>query len=143
MKYKKCAVIVVLDQKNNKVLVCDRKGVTPAAWQFPQGGLDFQESFINAAKRELYEETGLSENDVEFIKNSDVYFYDFPKHVKSSYKGKETMWFLAKKIKEEVEIKVNEEFNSFKWDTPQNVYDNIVAFKKENYLLGLKSLGLL
>jgi len=57
--YRKNVVIVVFDQEKNLCLVGNRAGFKDA-WQFPQGGVDLGESFLEAAKRELYEEMGIS-----------------------------------------------------------------------------------
>ena len=50
--------IVVLNL-NNQVFVGKRKDNPNNKWQMPQGGVGQNESFMDAMKRELYEETGL------------------------------------------------------------------------------------
>lgn len=57
--YRKNVVIVIWDESVNLCLVGNRANFS-SAWQFPQGGVDLGESFIDAAKRELYEEMGVS-----------------------------------------------------------------------------------
>ena len=56
--------IVVLN-KENKVFVAKRIDNPKNFWQMPQGGVDEGEDFLNAALRELEEETGMKK--VELI----------------------------------------------------------------------------
>ena len=49
--------IIVANEKG-QVLLAKRTG-TPNAWQFPQGGINDQESVVDAMYRELHEELGL------------------------------------------------------------------------------------
>ena len=48
---------LIVANKQGKVLLCKRKGVN--SWQFPQGGIDYAENSLKAAKRELLEEVGI------------------------------------------------------------------------------------
>ena len=66
--YRKC-VGIVLCNKENKVLWCERKDA-PGQWQFPQGGIDDGETFIEAAKRELKEETSVVSVENIVVSNS-------------------------------------------------------------------------
>ena len=56
--YRKNVGIVVFNQ-NKKVLMCARADSDDFNWQFPQGGIDEKEDIVTAAKRELFEETGI------------------------------------------------------------------------------------
>jgi 8-oxo-dGTP diphosphatase len=54
--------------KDNKILLGKRIGKTGfGTWCLPGGHFEFGESLIDAAKRELKEETGLSANKLEFL----------------------------------------------------------------------------
>ena len=46
--------------KTEKVLMCARADKPGFAWQFPQGGIDNGETPLEAAYRELKEETGIT-----------------------------------------------------------------------------------
>ena len=50
--------VIVLNQ-NNKVFVGKRKDNPVNKWQMPQGGVDPGETFLEAMKRELEEETSI------------------------------------------------------------------------------------
>ena len=50
---------IILLNHENKVFVGKRIDNPKNFWQMPQGGIDKDESFLDAAKRELKEETGI------------------------------------------------------------------------------------
>ena len=50
--------IILLNHENN-VFVGKRIDNPKNSWQMPQGGVDQNENFLQAAKRELEEETGI------------------------------------------------------------------------------------
>jgi 8-oxo-dGTP diphosphatase len=60
--------------KNGLILIGKRKNSHgEGTWNFPGGHLEYLESFIDCAKRELYEETGLiADEDVKYISNQPV-----------------------------------------------------------------------
>ena len=71
--------IIVLN-KNNQVFVGKRKDNPSDKWQMPQGGVDENESFITAMKRELFEETGIK--NIEIIKQLEkMYQYNLPENL--------------------------------------------------------------
>jgi len=75
LPYRKGVGIMLLNQET-KVFIGKRIDSTKA-WQMPQGGVDQKEDVLNAAKRELKEETGITS--IEIIKKSEKEFvYDLP-----------------------------------------------------------------
>ena len=110
------------------------------AWQMPQGGVDKGENVKVAAKRELYEETGIQS--IRIIKQSDKeYIYDLPDHLlgkiwKGKYKGQKQTWYLMKFLGPDSEININQkhpEFNEWKWVSIDELPNLIVNFKKDLY----------
>ena len=91
--------IIVLN-KNNQVFVGKRKDNPGDKWQMPQGGVDENESFITAMKRELFEETGIK--NIEIIKQLEkMYQYNLPENLvgiiwKGKYSGQKQKWFITK-----------------------------------------------
>ena len=58
--------------KENKVLVGKRKDNPIDKWQMPQGGVNKNESFLTAMKRELLEETSIK--NIEILKELENWF---------------------------------------------------------------------
>ena len=111
------------------------------AWQMPQGGVDRKEDYETAAKRELYEETGIQS--IRIIQKSKVeYTYDLPEYLlgkiwKGKYRGQKQNWFLMKFLGPDSEIDLNQkfpEFNEWKWVDIKELPSLIVPFKKKLYL---------
>jgi putative (di)nucleoside polyphosphate hydrolase len=111
-----------------------------SAWQMPQGGVDQDENIVDAVKRELKEETGVSS--IKIIKKSDkIYTYDLPDYLlgkiwKGRFKGQKQTWFLAQFLGTDDEINLdqkNAEFKEWKWVGINELPDLIVPFKKNLY----------
>ena len=118
------------------------------AWQMPQGGIDKDEDIESAAKRELFEETGIQS--IRIIKKSEkIYTYDLPEHLlgkiwKGKYKGQKQTWFLIKFLGPDSEININQkhpEFNEWMWVDIQKLPELIVSFKKDLYLSVVKEFS--
>ena len=62
---------IVLNNKN-KIFVGKRKDNPVNKWQMPQGGVNKNESFLTAMKRELDEETSIKS--IQVIKGLDGWF---------------------------------------------------------------------
>ena len=110
------------------------------AWQMPQGGIDKDEDIESAAKRELFEETGIQS--IRIIKRSEkIYTYDLPQHLlgkiwKGKYKGQKQKWFLMRYLgkDEDINIKTNKpEFLEWKWIELDKITEVVVDFKYHVY----------
>ena len=138
--YRKNVGLIVLDQ-NNLLLICRRKG--KKTWQFPQGGIDADESPIKAAYRELYEEVGIKKNQVKIIQKSKHWYrYDLPEKYKpwpkslKNFKGQTQKWYMLK-ANAELEInllnEVPQEFVEYKWSSYWHALASVVPFKQDVY----------
>ena len=140
--------IIVLNNKD-KVFVGKRKDNPGDKWQMPQGGVDKGEDYITAMKRELIEETSIS--NIKIIKELEkIYQYELPEDLvgviwKGKYRGQKQKWFITRFLGEESEINLNTkhaEFIDWKWIEPELLPKVIVNFKKDLYLNLLKEINL-
>jgi len=131
--------IILLNHKNN-VFVGKRIDNPKNSWQMPQGGVGLNENFLQAAKRELEEETGIKS--VKFIKELEGWFkYDLPKYLlgklwKGKYRGQKLKWFVMKFLGKPDEINVktkNPEFLDWKWIELSKLPNVAVHFKVNIY----------
>jgi len=131
---------IALLNHESKIFVGKRIDNPANSWQMPQGGVDQNENFLQAAKRELEEETSIKS--VELIKELDGWFkYDLPKYLlgklwEGKYRGQKQKWFVMKFIGKTDEINVktkNPEFLDWKWIEPSELPDIAVKFKVEIY----------
>ena len=131
--------IVVLNNEN-KVFVAKRIDNPKNFWQMPQGGVDKDENYYEAALRELKEETSIIS--VELIQEIDKKFtYILPDHLigiiwKGKFKGQTQKWFVMRFVGNESEININTkhpEFLDWKWVNLDDLPEIAVNFKLDVY----------
>ena len=131
---------IILLNHENKVFVGKRIDNPKNYWQMPQGGIDQNENFLQAAKRELEEETGIKS--VKLIKELDGWLeYDLPEYLlgklwEGKYRGQKQKWFVMKFIgkTDEIDVKTkNPEFLDWKWIVPSELLNVAVSFKVDIY----------
>ena len=133
-------VAIVLLNNKDKVFVAKRIDNPKNFWQMPQGGVDGDENYYEAALRELKEETNISS--VELIKEiSKKYTYILPDNLigiiwKGKFKGQVQKWFVMRFVGNETEININTkkpEFLDWKWVNLDDLPKIAVEFKLEVY----------
>ena len=131
---------VVLLNNNNKVFVAKRIDNPNDFWQMPQGGIDKDENPLDAAFRELKEETSIK--NVELIQEiQNEITYNLPKNLlgiiwKGKFKGQTQKWYVMRFLgtDNEINLKTNHpEFLEWKWIDIENITDKIVDFKLHVY----------
>ena len=131
--------ILVLNE-NNKVFVAKRIDNPKNYWQMPQGGIDKGESYLDAAYRELKEETSIQS--VSLIKEIEDYItYDLPDHLlgiiwKGKFKGQKQKWVIMRFYGKDSEINNNTkkaEFLDWKWVDINEITKIVVDFKLHVY----------
>lgn len=139
-QYRRNAGIVVFN-RHRQVLICKRNDVADS-WQFPQGGIEEGETIIEAALRELYEETSIKS--VIPVKSlTTPARYTFPLHIADKMKkrgynniGQDIFWSLVYFTGNDAEINLQTkeaEFSEYKWSDMNTACELIVDFKKSVY----------
>lgn len=143
------SVGIVLCNSQKQVLWARRTGMR--SWQFPQGGIKRNEAPEQAMFRELYEEVGLSNDDVEFIGCTDSWLrYQLPeryvrKHSVPLCIGQKQIWYILNLRSPESLIRLDcserPEFDHWRWVDYWFPINDVVYFKREVYRQALTELG--
>ena len=116
--------LLVFNQ-DGKAWIGRRRGFRGAyCWQTPQGGIDHGERVVDAALRELTEETGISSKHVEILERNDEWLcYDFPESMRknklNNYRGQAQVWFALEFKGDDEMVRLDNhsqiEFDDWRW----------------------------
>ncbi len=110
--------------------------------QMPQGGIDKEETPQKAVYRELWEETGLRQDKVTLLQETqNWYAYRFPRTIQfgnERYIGQRQKWFLFLYEGDGSDFNLTVhpeeiEFVSYKWYALDDVLEAVVPFKRDVY----------
>ena len=141
---------IILLNNYNQVFVGKRKDNPVNNWQMPQGGVDKGEDFTTAMKRELMEETSVT--NIKILKEINHMFeYELPESLigkiwKGKFRGQKQRWFITRFLGNDNEINLDTrrpEFIDWKWIDPIKLPEVIVNFKKNLYIKLLKEINLI
>jgi putative (di)nucleoside polyphosphate hydrolase len=124
-----------------------------APWQMPQGGIDKGEDQLDAAHRELFEETNVTT--IQLLAEAPGWiYYDLPDEalgvaLKGKYRGQRQRWFAFLFTGNDTEIdvvspgsgKFHAEFDKWRWEELENTPDLIVDFKRDAYRQVVKAFA--
>jgi putative (di)nucleoside polyphosphate hydrolase len=120
-------------------------------WQFPQGGVQPEESAEQALFRELREEVGLVPDDVEIIAATRNWLrYRLPRrYVRRRSQplciGQKQRWFLLRMVGSEerlrFDVTARPEFDSGRWVDYWSPVREVIYFKRSVYARALDELG--
>ena len=142
LPFRPCAGVMLLN-RDGMVFVGQRLDSTLEAWQLPQGGIDPGEDPLDAAYRELWEETGVQRDHVELLAAPEVELeYDLPDDLlgkvwKGKWRGQRQRWFLFRLTAGDDAIDIDTaepEFRAWRWLDPRDLPHVIVPFKRELYI---------
>ncbi|MCD2323689.1 RNA pyrophosphohydrolase [Sphingomonas sp. IC-56] len=141
LPYRPCAGVMLMN-RDGLVFVGQRLDSTLEAWQMPQGGIDPGEDALEAAYRELWEETGIVREHVELAASApEELWYDLPEDLvgkvwKGKWRGQRQRWFLFRFLGTDDNINIvtaEPEFRAWRWAEPADLPELIVPFKRDLY----------
>ncbi|MDX1481110.1 MAG: RNA pyrophosphohydrolase [Woeseiaceae bacterium] len=140
---------IILTNDDRKLLLGGRIG--NRGWQFPQGGLQGSETPEEAMYRELREEVGLTERDVELVgATRDWLRYRLPdRFIRRGRKplciGQKQRWFLLRMRCEDDRVCLDTgdapEFDRWRWVDFWKPVNEVIYFKRRVYAQALHELG--
>jgi putative (di)nucleoside polyphosphate hydrolase len=136
-QYFRAGVGAVIVNSQGLVLAMERADI-PGAWQLPQGGLEDAEEPQRAVYREIAEETGIAEHDLELL---DTYpeplVYELPPEARSQKTGRGQVqyWFLYifHGSQHTIDVQQGGEFRAWQWLPFQRLLTAAVDFRKPLY----------
>ena len=141
LPYRPCVGVVLINAEG-RIFAGQRLDSTLDAWQMPQGGIDDGEKPREAALRELWEETGVTADLVEFIaKTEDWVTYDLPPELLGKvwggkFRGQRQKWFLYRFLGRDDQVNIatqHPEFGRWRWIGAEEMVASIVPFKRKVY----------
>ncbi|CUX96720.1 RNA pyrophosphohydrolase [Candidatus Doolittlea endobia] len=140
---------IVICNLDGQVLWARRSG--QHSWQFPQGGINADETAKQAMYRELFEEVGLSRKDVRILASTRNWLrYQIPKRLvrwdtKPVCIGQKQKWFLLQILCSDADINMQRggvpEFDNWGWVNFWYPARQVVSFKRDVYRRVMKEFS--
>lgn len=148
LPYRPCVGQMIINRDGFVWIGCraDAKGDAEGRgtwWQMPQGGIDEGEDPQAAARREVYEETGMRSLEL-LAEHSEWVRYDLPEQLigkawGGKYRGQRQKWFAFRFLGNDSEICIvpppghHAEFMAWRWAPVSDVLGLVVPFKRDVY----------
>lgn len=117
--HRQLIVVVALIERDNKILVVRRHDPEHAQWhhrwQFPGGKIELYETPIDALRREVKEETGLT-LDSEKLLGVSTHHWDTPKGIQQTF----ILLYHCTALSGEVHLN-DQENDDYIWETPEAI----------------------
>ncbi|MDP6436027.1 MAG: RNA pyrophosphohydrolase [Gammaproteobacteria bacterium] len=140
---------IILTRDDATLLLGGRAGRT--GWQFPQGGIQIDETPLEAMYRELAEEIGLDRGDVEVLgETSGWLHYRLPeRYIRHDSKplciGQKQRWFLLRLLSPDRKLRLDStdlpEFDRWRWVDYWRPVKEVIYFKRQVYVTALAELA--
>ncbi|WP_338330011.1 RNA pyrophosphohydrolase [Commensalibacter sp. Nvir] len=141
LPYRRNVAAIIFNQEGKIFIALRHDLVKEGIWAFPQGGIDKDETPVQAIKRELHEELGTDQFEI-LEEYQEWISYDFPKNIlnnslKHKYRGQIQKWFAVRFIGKDIDIRLdthkNIEFARWNWIDLNELTTINVGYKKDLY----------
>ncbi|MCB2181746.1 MAG: RNA pyrophosphohydrolase [Desulfobulbaceae bacterium] len=127
-----------LIMNDKKLTLAFERADIPDAWQLPQGGLKQNEEPLQAALREVTEETGIPAPSLTLLEAyPEPLVYELPSHMQDQRTGRGQVqyWFLFlfSGSDEIINVDLCGEMRSWKWLPFQTLLESVADFRKPVY----------
>lgn len=129
---------VAIVRDDGRVLVFERTD-RPGNWQLPQGGLDIGEEPVDGALRELWEETGITADQVTLVAEHPAWLaYEWPQGVRADRRdgrrGQVQKWFAFRPRPEmKVDLSASEEFRDHRYSDLDELVAGVHPMRRAVY----------
>jgi putative (di)nucleoside polyphosphate hydrolase len=140
---------IILANDDGQLMLAGRVG--SKGWQFPQGGMLVGEEAEQAMFRELEEEVGLGQSDVEILGvTQDWLRYRLPdKFIRRNSAqrciGQKQRWFMLRLVSSDDNVRFDmsdkPEFDRIRWVNFWRPVNEVIYFKRRVYARALNELG--
>ncbi len=140
---------IILTREDGALLLAGR--ARQSGWQFPQGGIQVDETPLQAMYRELQEEVGLAAADVDILgETSGWLHYRLPKkYIRRDAEplciGQRQRWFMLRLLSDEQQFDLDTtdipEFDRWKWVDYWRPVKEVIYFKRRVYAAALAELA--
>jgi putative (di)nucleoside polyphosphate hydrolase len=137
----RAGVVIVIRHPDLPQVLAFERADEPGSWQLPQGGMEPGEEPIEAAWRELAEETGLGAADV-VVRSEYPHWvaYEWPAHVRAEAgkdgkrRGQVQRWFVFEAASAGISPSPDgSEFTAWKWVSPDWLISQVIAWRRDAY----------
>lgn len=132
-------VCILVFNREKKLLLAQRAG-SPDIWQFPQGGVEFDQSIEGNVLREIEEELGLSASKVSIVaglKSRNAYRWEIPpSYAAGVWSGQAQTFWVVRFLGEDSDIRLegpDQELSAFQWCTPEEVRERADPKRRPGY----------
>ena len=138
MKKIPISVLIIVYTKNKNILLLNKKG-KDSMWQSITGSLQINEKPLDAAKRELFEETGIVSNNIIDCKKEHIFeIYEMWRHKYEEGITHNTEHVFKLELDDIVDIKLDsDEHDSFEWATRVKAAEKVFSHTNRQAIFDL------
>ena len=138
MKKIPISVLIIVYTKNKNILLLNKKGKN-SMWQSITGSLQINEKPLDAAKRELFEETGIVSNNIIDCKKEHIFeIYEMWRHKYEDGITHNTEHVFKLELDDIIDIKLDsDEHDSFEWATRVKAAEKVFSHTNRQAIFDL------